>query len=113
MTNSERHPSRLCAAFALAGLLIGGAACTREEVNRGAEKVEDGAERVGHEIKEGVHEIREELPPASEVKEDIKDGAQKAGHAVKRLGENVAREAKATRDLVRDRSRETADSNER
>jgi hypothetical protein len=97
--------------FVTVMLVLGASACTRADVDDGNDRIHEGssrlalgAKRVAREMRAEAQQLESKIPPANELKADLKEAGHKLAYVARKVGDNVVRETKATRDLVRERS---------
>ncbi|MEY4577631.1 MAG: hypothetical protein RL701_2334 [Pseudomonadota bacterium] len=109
MTTSDHGKSHQSWLFVGLVFALGASACTREDADAAGDRVRQGADRV----KESAERIKEKLPPAHEVRDELKQAGQEAGDTMRKFGNDVVHEAKATRDLIRERTQDDRRTRER
>ena len=102
---SRKH--RMAFGFALALASFG---CTREQVDRGADRVSDDAHRTADKLDHSIHSAKDEaqnlankLPSADEVKQDLENAGAKVDAKLQQAGRDIKREAENVRQDVRGR----------
>lgn len=106
MTTCDSHHARKWnwKSWLLVGVAVtlSAGACTREEADQASDRMREGAQRV-----------YEKLPPKEEVRDKLKEAGRDTGEAMRQLGHDVKKEAAATRDLIRERTRDDRAPGER
>jgi uncharacterized protein YoxC len=96
-------------AFGLA-LALTSLSCTREQVDKGVDRVSDDAHRTADKLDHSIHSAKDEaqniankLPSTEEVKQDLENAGAKVDAKLQAAGADIKREAENVRQDVRSR----------
>ncbi len=84
--------------------------CTREQVDKGVDRVSNDAHRTADKLDHSIHSAKDEaqniankLPSADQVKQDIENAGAKVDAKLQAAGDDIKREAEDVRQDVRAR----------
>jgi uncharacterized protein YoxC len=84
--------------------------CTREQVDKGVDRVSDATHRTADKLDQSMHSAKDEaqqvankLPSADQMTTDLENAGAKVDAKLKAAGENIKREAQGVRQDVRER----------